>query len=1107
MLEKKLLRRMGEESVTTDRAVEQAIVSLKKGAHLLKFGRKGKPKFCPFRLSTDEKLLIWYSGKEARELRLSAVTNITRGQETVNFQRHPQPEKEPQSFSLVYANGECTLDLICKDKEQADSWFLGLRALISRSNLPKSSSLWSRRGAQTCVNSPVGYSRRKQIVGLLEGSNKVSQVHSLCGSPQSMRERCLSDALSYSSGSFYSSTPRTLSNIQTVTDIEFPHSFYLESDNVNEKKESYTSTECHRNLLNGVSSHAQYFSASDKNDILRDVFLWGEGLGGILGGGVDRYDTSSHAQSDSLLPKLLESTMMLEVRKISLGRKHAGLVTKQGDVYCWGEGSGGKLGHKTNMDVSDPKIVESLNEVHVESISCSEHYTCALTLSGELYTWGDSSHDAGFIGDRRNRSKYFPLRLSGPLDGIHISSVACGEWHMAIVSSSGQLYTFGNGTFGVLGHGNLQSISQPKEVESLKGFRVRLVACGPWHMAAIVDIMVDHFKNDVPCGKLFTWGDGDEGRLGHADLGKKLLPTCVAKLVDHDFVQVSCGTLLTVGLTDTGIVYTMGSKEHGQLGNPQARDKSITIVEGKLKGEFVKQVSSGSYHVAVLTSRKRVYTWGKGANGRLGLGDIGDRNSPTLVEALRDRQVENIACGSSSTSAICLHKFISSSDQSFCNGCRIGFGFTRKKHNCYNCGFLFCRPCSSKKVMNASLAPNKNKPFRVCDPCYQVRNNGLSDRVIKLENPSPRLTLSARKACSDLKVSRGEATLTQGPLCSPKLSSQEEAKCIEGQTLSKPVRNDLPLEPISPFLSMLPRWGQVPIPPLFSRYDRENFPAFHHISGNESPAAPSVHSQKKLHGSKSTCLTAMGVNNGISESEKILADEVEHLRAEVNNLEKQCQMKSKKIYEYQLQIEGTWLIAREEAAKRKDAKEVIRALKARLQVMLGKHSTVREANTFPVLANGADVHLPHTPTCADIPDLAVMDPLLVTNQLPPEVVVPRDRVNGPCSPISSCETLSIMCARDLCNSCTRPVDDSHFAITDSRQTITKTEWVEQDEPGVYITLMSLPSRRNGLKRVRFSRKRYNKKEAEQWWKENQLRVYGKYDIESHISPSTKTMEI
>ncbi|KAJ6861832.1 hypothetical protein NC651_037785 [Populus alba x Populus x berolinensis] len=125
---------MGEESLTTvpfDRTVEQAILAMKKGAHLLKCGgrgssnsvRSGFPRY-------DEKYLIWYSGQEEKQLRLSLVVKIVTGQRT----RQLQPDKENQSFSLIYTNGDRarSLDLICKDKAQADSWFIGLRAVISR---------------------------------------------------------------------------------------------------------------------------------------------------------------------------------------------------------------------------------------------------------------------------------------------------------------------------------------------------------------------------------------------------------------------------------------------------------------------------------------------------------------------------------------------------------------------------------------------------------------------------------------------------------------------------------------------------------------------------------------------------------------------------------------------------------------------------------------------------------------------------------------------------------------------------------------------------------------------------------------------------------------
>lgn len=88
--------KMGEETVAAvpvDRAVEQAIVAIKKGAYLLKCRRRGKPKCCPFRLSTDEKYLIWYSGKEEKKLRLTSVTNIVSGQRTVCIIKLLSPNK------------------------------------------------------------------------------------------------------------------------------------------------------------------------------------------------------------------------------------------------------------------------------------------------------------------------------------------------------------------------------------------------------------------------------------------------------------------------------------------------------------------------------------------------------------------------------------------------------------------------------------------------------------------------------------------------------------------------------------------------------------------------------------------------------------------------------------------------------------------------------------------------------------------------------------------------------------------------------------------------------------------------------------------------------
>lgn len=64
-------------------------------------------------------------------------------------------------------------------------------------------------------------------------------------------------------------------------------------------------------------------------------------------------------------------------------------------------------------------------------------------------------------------------------------------------------------------------------------------------------------------------------------------------------------------------------------------------------------------------------------------------------------------------------KWVSGVDQSMRSGCRLPFNnFKRKRHNCYNYGMVLCDSCSSKKSLKASMAPNPNKPYRICDNCF-----------------------------------------------------------------------------------------------------------------------------------------------------------------------------------------------------------------------------------------------------------------------------------------------------------------------------------------------------------------------------------------------------
>ncbi|XP_039007891.1 PH, RCC1 and FYVE domains-containing protein 1-like [Hibiscus syriacus] len=691
----------------SERDFEQAISTLKKGMYLLKYGRWGKPKFCPFRLSNDEKSLIWYADKAEKQLRLSQVSKIESGQRTAIFQRSPQPDKEQQSFSLIYNNR--SLDLICKNRDEAELWFTALRVLISEGDNRRRKSDSTSDNTSTESQSSCTQRNSVSIVSRTSSDNidkdtRDTQTVSHDSSPQRRLGKAFSEVISYAS------------IIHSLTQTE-PVARHTSSLSLGGLENS--SVDSFRSSLSSHKSSLEDFNA------IGGVFIWGEGAGNGLLGGSHKTQTTV-TRIDALSPKALKSTVLLDARNISCGNKHAVLVTKQGQIFSWGEGTGGRLGHGVEADVSQPRLIGALSGSSIGLVACGEFHTCAVTLSGDLYTWGDGSHNLGLLGHGTEVSKWIPRKLRGDMQGMRVSHLSCGAWHTAVVTSTGKLFTFGDGTFGALGHGDRNNTSLPREVEALRGLRTLRASCGVWHTAAVAEVLSE-LSGEFSSGKLFTWGDGEKGQLGHGDKEPRLVPSLVALSDTTSFSQVACGHSITVALTDTGKVYSMGNDGHGSLGS-SGSSKLPTCVKGNIKNSRIEEIACGSYHIAVRCSDAKIYTWGKGENGQLGHGDKEDRNSPTVVEALKNKQVMRVVCGSNFTAAICFHDWALGADHFSCSGCRTPFSFIRKRHNCYNCGLVFCRLCSSKKSLKASLAPKKNKPSRVCDDCFTNLNRKMESR-------------------------------------------------------------------------------------------------------------------------------------------------------------------------------------------------------------------------------------------------------------------------------------------------------------------------------------------------------------------------------------------
>lgn len=95
------------------------------------------------------------------------------------------------------------------------------------------------------------------------------------------------------------------------------------------------------------------------------------------------------------------------------------------------------------------------------------------------------------------------------------------------------------------------------------------------------------------------------------------------------------------------------------------------------------------------------------------------------------------------------------------------------------------------------------------------------------------------------------------------------------------------------------------------------------------------------------------------------------------------------------------------------------------------------------------------------------------------------------SNISTAKTEASSMDDSLMSTSSRDADRSG-ELSISNASDMETEWVEEDEPGVYITIRALPGGRRELRRVRFSRERFGEMHARVWWEENRARIHEQY---------------
>uniref|UniRef100_G3SBF9 RCC1 domain-containing protein 1 n=1 Tax=Gorilla gorilla gorilla TaxID=9595 RepID=G3SBF9_GORGO len=201
----------------------------------------------------------------------------------------------------------------------------------------------------------------------------------------------------------------------------------------------------------------------------------------------------------------------LRARQLELGAEHALLLDAAGQVFSWGGGRHGQLGHGTLEAELEPRLLEALQGLVMAEVAAGGWHSVCVSETGDIYIWGWNesgqlalptrnlaedgetvAREATELNEDGSQVKRtdgaedgapapfiavqpFPALLDLPM-GSDAVKASCGSRHTAVVTREW-------GKYGQLGHEDTTSLDRPRRVEYFvdKQLQVKAVTCGPWN--------------------------------------------------------------------------------------------------------------------------------------------------------------------------------------------------------------------------------------------------------------------------------------------------------------------------------------------------------------------------------------------------------------------------------------------------------------------------------------------------------------------------------------------------------------------------------------------------------------------------------------------------
>ena len=238
--------------------------------------------------------------------------------------------------------------------------------------------------------------------------------------------------------------------------------------------------------------------------------------------------------------------------------------------------------------------------------------------------------------------EFTELTIENPItiteDGIRKRAENC------FVDNKGKVYTWGENFYGQLGDGSEDAYRErPICISDISGSVL--------NGKNIINIFSD--GDTVMAiddkGKVYTWGDNDDGLLGDGSEDKyRNMPRCISDISESalngkNMVEISARNC-AIAIDNEGKVYTWGANLNGELGDGTDENRNmprcISDISGSaLSGKNIINIVYEMDTVIALDNEGKVYAWGRNMEGQLGDGTTEGRNEPICISDISGNEL------------------------------------------------------------------------------------------------------------------------------------------------------------------------------------------------------------------------------------------------------------------------------------------------------------------------------------------------------------------------------------------------------------------------------------------------------------------------------------